>query len=260
MSNESVQVSERKPRRKDSWSEVVKTIVYALLIAGGVRTAAAEPFNIPSESMEGTLLVGDYLFVSKTSYGYSRYSLPFGYLWPLPEGRILASAPKRGDVIVFKTPQDNKTDYIKRLIGLPGDRIQMKEGVLYINGEPVPKVPVDPFVEYVGDFRHEVPQYRETLPNGVSYNVLNLHAHGAHDDTGEFDVPKDRYFMMGDNRDNSLDSRVPVDEGGVGYVPFENLVGQAEVLFFSVDDKTHFWEVWKWPSAIRYARLGHLID
>jgi signal peptidase I len=260
MSNENVPVPTAKPRRKESWTEVVKTIAVALLIAGGIRTAAAQPFNIPSESMEGTLLVGDYLFVSKPSYGYSRYSLPWGYLLPLPEGRILASEPKRGDVIVFKTPQDNKTDYIKRLIGLPGDRIQVQDGILFINGEPVPKVPVEPFTENAGGFPHEVPQYRETLPNGVSYNVLDLHAHGALDDTDVFVVPQGHYFMMGDNRDNSLDSRVPVEEGGVGYVPFENLVGQAEVLFFSVDDTTRFWEVWKWPFAIRYARLGHLID
>ena len=244
---------------KISWREVIKTILYALLIAGGVRTAAAQPFNIPSESMQGTLLVGDYLFVSKPSYGYSRYSLPWGYLLPLPHGRILASLPQRGDVIVFKTPADNKTDYIKRLIGLPGDRVQMKDGVLYINDEPVPKIPVESFVDDLGGYQNEVAQYRETLPNGVSYDVLDREPHGYLDNTDVFVVPEGHYFMMGDNRDNSLDSRAPVEAGGVGYVPFENLVGQAEILFFSVDDSARWWEVWKWPSAIRYRRLGHTI-
>jgi signal peptidase I len=254
-----VQAKEPKPR--ESRREVVKTILYALLIAGGVRTAAAQPFNIPSASMQGTLLVGDYLFVSKAAYGYSRYSLPWGYLWPLPHGRILASTPQRGDVVVFKTPLDNRTDYIKRLIGLPGDRIQMKDGVLYINDEPIPKIPVAPFVEDLGGRRHEVAQYRETLPNGVSYNVLDREPNGNLDNTDVFVVPKDCYFMMGDNRDNSLDSRVPVAAGGVGYVPFENLVGKAEILFFSVDDnRARLWELWKWPFAIRYGRLGDPIS
>ena len=256
MSNNQLQIG----RRQNPWWEIVKTVLYALLIAGGVRTAAAQPFNIPSESMQGTLLVGDYLFVSKFSYGYSRYSLPWGYLWPLPHGRIAASSPQRGDVIVFKTPADNKTDFIKRLIGLPGDRIQMKDGVLYINDEPVPKSPVEPFSEDVGGYRHEIAQYRETLPNGVTYDVLDREPDGSLDSTEMFVVPEGHYFMMGDNRDNSLDSRVSVSAGGVGYVPFENLVGKAEVLFFSVDDRAHWWEVWNWPSAIRYRRFGQTIS
>jgi len=259
MWNNKPQMPAEKPRRQDSKREVIKTILYALLIAGGVRTAAAQPFNIPSESMQGTLLVGDYLFVSKASYGYSRYSLPWGYLLPSLHGRILASPPQRGDVIVFKTPADNKTDYIKRLIGIPGDRIQIKDGTLYINDTPVPKLPVEPFVEDRAGDRREVAQYRETLPNGVSYNVLDREPYGYLDNTDVFVVPEDHYFLMGDNRDNSLDSRVPVSAGGVGYVPFENLVGKAEVLFFSVDDSTSWWEVWKWPFAIRYGRLGHSI-
>ncbi len=258
MSNNEMK-SQTGKRPSGSWRELIKTILCALLIAGGVRTAAAQPFNIPSESMEGTLLVGDYLFVSKPSYGYSRYSLPWGYAWPLPHGRVLGSVPQRGDVIVFKTPSDNKTDYIKRLIGLPGDRIQMKAGALYINETPVPKVRVEPFVEESEGFRTEVAQYRETLPNGVSYNVLDREPNGTLDDTDVFVVPNDHYFMMGDNRDNSLDSRVPAEAGGVGYVPFENLEGKAEVLFFSADGSARWWEVWKWPSAIRYQRLGHII-
>ncbi len=244
-----------KPHRNDSWWDVAKTILYALLIAGGIRTAAAQPFNIPSESMQGTLLVGDYLFVSKPAYGYSRYSLPWGYALPLPHGRVLSSEPQRGDVVVFKTPADNETDYIKRVIGLPGDRIQMKAGVLHINGEPVPKTPIEPFIDESG----EVPQYRETLPNGVSYSVLDRQTQGYYDDTEMFVVPEGHYFMMGDNRDNSLDSRVPVAAGGVGYVPFENLVGKAQILFFSFDDHSRWWEVWKWPTAIRYRRLAQPI-
>src|SRR5262245_17501082 len=172
-----------RPLRKDTWREVVKTIFYALLIAGGIRTAAAQPFNIPSGSMEGTLLVGDYLFVSKPAYGYSRYSLPWGYLLPLPPGRIFPSFPDRGDVIVFKTPADNRTDFIKRLIGLPGDRIQMREGELYINDQRVPKERVEDFAETVGEITRDVPRYRETLPNGVSYNVLDRDPSGSHDNT-----------------------------------------------------------------------------
>src|SRR5215510_13041866 len=249
MANTEPRMQTKNKQPRGSLAEVAKTLIYALLIAGGIRTAAAQPFNIPSESMEGTLLVGDYLFVSKPAYGYSRYSLPFGDLWPLPHGRVLASQPQRGDVIVFKTPADNKTDYIKRVIGLPGDRIRMKDGVLYINDEPVPKVPEEPFVEDLNGYRHEVAQYRETLPNGVSYDVLDREPHGYYDDTEVYVVPDGHYFMMGDNRDNSLDSRVPVEAGGVGYVPFENLVGKAEILFFSFDDNSRWWEVWKWPSA-----------
>ena len=259
MSYNKSQMPAQEPRRHDAWREIIKTILYALLIAGGVRTVAAQPFNIPTASMQGTLLVGDYLFVSKASYGYSRYSLPWGYLWPLPHGRIFASRPQRGDVIVFKTPEDNKTDYIKRLIGLPGDRILMKDDVLNINDKPVPKIPVVPVIEDLGGYRHEVAQYRETLPNGVSYNVLDRNPNGNLDNTEMFVVPEDHYFMMGDNRDNSLDSRVPVAAGGVGYVPLENLVGKAKILFFSVNDSTGLWEVWKWPFAIRYRRLGHTI-
>jgi signal peptidase I len=218
-----------KPRRQTSSFEFAKTILFALLIAGGIRTAAAQPFSIPSESMQGTLLVGDYLFVSKPAYGYSRYSMPFGYALPLPHGRLFGSEPKRGDVIVFKTPADNKTDYIKRLIGLPGDRIQMKDGVLYINDEPVPKVPVEPFVEDLYGDRHEVAQYRETLPNGVTYDVLDREPHGYYDTTEMFVVPENHYFMMGDNRDNSQDSRY------WGFLPRSYVKGKALVVYWSYE-------------------------
>ena len=249
-------VPANKPvKQEESWLEVVKTIVYALLIAGVIRTVLFQPFNIPSESMQATLLVGDYLFVSKGSYGYSRYSLPWGYLWPLPQGRVLSAPPERGDVAVFKTPQDNKTDFIKRVIGLPGDRIQMKDGVLHINDKAVPKVQVASFVEDLGGYKHEVAQYRETLPNGKTYLVLDRQPNGNLDNTGVFVVPAGHYFMMGDNRDNSDDSRAEV-----GYVPFENLVGKAEILFFSTDGSARLWEIWKWPLAIRYERMGQIVD
>jgi len=231
--------------------EFARTIVYAILIAVVIRTVAFEPFNIPSGSMIPTLLVGDYLFVSKYAYGYSRYSLPFGL--PLIPGRILFTPPKRGDVIVFKLPRDNSTDYIKRLIGLPGDRIQVRGGVLYINDEPVKRERVEDFIEtdYYGNTRRIV-QYRETLPNGRSYRVLDRVINGHFDNTGVYVVPKGHYFMMGDNRDNSLDSRAP---NGVGFVPVENLVGRAEVIFFSTNGDARFWEVWKWPQALRFGRF-----
>jgi len=241
-------------RKKESWLEVVKTIVYALLIAGVIRSFLFQPFNIPSGSMEGTLLIGDYLFVSKSTYGFSRYSFPFGLI-PFSGRFAVMSEPQRGDIVVFKFPPDNSTDYIKRLIGLPGDRIQMKDGVLYINDMAVPKVKVEDYIDRSTGEPRNVPRYRETLPNGVSYDVLDRDAEGNLDNTQVFVVPEGHYFMMGDNRDNSADSRVDV-----GYVPFENFVGKAQIIFFSTDGSARIWEVWKWPLAIRYDRLGHFVE
>ncbi len=231
--------------------EFTRTIVYAVLIAVVIRTVAFEPFNIPSGSMIPTLLVGDYLFVSKYAYGYSRYSLPLGL--PLFSGRILFTPPKRGDVIVFKLPRDNSTDYIKRLIGLPGDRIQMRDDLLYINDKPVKRERIEDFIEtdYYGNTRL-VTQYRETLPNGRSYRVLDRTTNGRFDNTGVYVVPKGHYFMMGDNRDNSLDSRAP---NGVGFVPAVNLVGRAELIFFSTNGNARFGQPWKWPQAPRLGRF-----
>lgn len=244
--------SKASVKKKESWLEVFKTVVYALLIAGVIRSFIFQPFNIPSGSMEATLLVGDYLFVSKFSYGYSRASFPFGII-PMT-GRVWSAQPERGDIVVFKTPMDNKTDFIKRLIGLPGDRIQMQYGTLYLNGKAIPKVAVEPYVESVAGYETRVSRFRETLPNGVSYNVLDREPAGNLDTTDVFIVPEGHYFMMGDNRDNSSDSRA-----SVGYVPFENFVGKAEIIFFSTDGSSRFWEVWKWPSAIRYGRVGKLV-
>jgi signal peptidase I len=245
-----------KQQQGESWGELAKTVIYAGLIAIVIRTFLFQPFNIPSGSMENTLLIGDYLFVEKFAYGYSRYTFPFGG-WPLGEkmeGRFMAREPQRGDVVVFKYPRDNSTDFIKRVIGLPGDRVQMINDVLYLNGKPVPRQKVE---DYVGNLDGEDghwTQYRETLPGGKSYVVLDKMQDGPLDSTPEFKVPAGHYFMMGDNRDNSDDSRE-----AVGYVPFENLEGKALFRFFSTDGSARFWEVWKWPFSIRYSRILTLV-
>ncbi|OIQ93134.1 signal peptidase I [mine drainage metagenome] len=232
--------------------DTVKTIVYAVVIALFVRTIAFEPFNIPSGSMIPTLLVGDYLFVSKYSYGYSRHSLPLSL--PLIPGRVLFHPPQRGDVVVFKLPTDNRTDYIKRVIGLPGDHIQMVHGRLMINGSICPRQQIE---DYVGHDRNgsliRAPQYLETLPNGKVHRIQELDGDtGPMDNTMDYVVPPDHYFMMGDNRDDSEDSRFLAE---VGYVPKENLVGKAQVIFFSTNGTAALWELWKWPWAIRWNRL-----
>ncbi len=246
--------AELAEEKKGGIGESVRTIVYAVLIAVVIRTLAFEPFNIPSESMLPTLLVGDYLFVSKYSYGYSRHSLPFSP--PIFSGRLMAGQPKRGDIAVFKLPRDNSTDYIKRIVGLPGDKIQMRRGTLWINGKAIERQRIADFV-YSNSLGHvyRVPQYRETMPNGTGYATIDLVIDGEHDNTLVYSVPPGFYFAMGDNRDNSLDSRVAVTQGGVGFVPAENLVGRAEVLFFSTDGSARFWEIWRWPAATRFGRL-----
>ena len=235
--------------------DTVKTLVYAIAIALLVRTFAYEPFNIPSGSMKPTLLVGDYLFVSKFAYGYSRFSLPLGL--PLFSGRIFGSLPERGDVAVFKLPSDNRTDYIKRIVGLPGDRIQVINGVLHINGEAAHLEALAPFVDDMNGREVEIPMYAETLPGSdESHRILDLTENGRLDNTGVFEVPEGHVFAMGDNRDNSLDSRTT----NVGFVPVENLIGRADLLMFSVDGSARIWEPWKWPWAIRYNRLFRPIN
>lgn len=241
-------------KSKSGIGETVRTVIIAVLIALAVRTVAYEPFNIPSESMMPTLLVGDYLFIAKYTYGYSRYSLPFGL--PLISGRIFAKPAHRGDVVVFKLPSDDKTDYIKRIVGLPGDTIQVRDGLLYINGTPVKRQRIGDFLYHdrFGDVG-EVPQYIETLPNGVSYHIIKIRTDPELDNTPVFHVPPGHYFAMGDNRDDSSDSRISPSEGGVGYIPAANLEGKAEILFFSTNGKAHWWQFWLWPESLRFARF-----
>ena len=241
---------------KESIKDIVKVVIQALVLAFFVRVFLFQPFNIPSGSMIPTLLVGDYLFVSKYAYGYSRYSLPFGP--NVFSGRVWAAEPKRGDVVVFKLPRDNETDYIKRVIGLPGDEIQMLHGVLHINGEPIKKEKIeDVTLEDPSGRTRTVARYRETLPNGVTYPVLDLIQEGIGDNTEIYKVPENHFFMMGDNRDNSTDSRFLSE---VGYVPFENLVGRAEIIFFSIREDSSFWEVWRWPGSVRWSRMLQVVN
>jgi signal peptidase I len=230
--------------------ETLTTVFLAVLIALGVRTVAYEPFNIPSGSMTPTLLVGDYLFVSKASYGYSRHSLPLSL--PLIPGRIFFEEPKRGDVMVFKLPSDNKTDYIKRIIGLPGDTVQLKNSVLYINSKPVKRERVEDFIERSGSNYSRTARYQEFLPGGKSHYILEVTENTLYDNTPVYKVPEGHYFVMGDNRDNSSDSRV------IGFIPRENLIGRADVLFFSVDGAA--WEFWKWADSLRFKRFFQGIE
>lgn len=241
--------------------ETIKTVVYALLIAGVFRTLFFQPFWIPSESMKSTLLIGDFIFVNKMAYGYSKYSCPFS-LCPL-SGRLFASDPERGDVVVFRHP-GNGTDYIKRLIGLPGDTIQMKEGLLYINGDVAPQIADGVFEEVnepQGPMRNR-PRCEtivgegaacsksraiETLPNGRSHAVLNIDTNGPGDNTDIFTVPPGNFFFMGDNRDNSLDSRFSRATGGVDLVPAEYLIGRADRVMFSSSGRSMLY-FWTWRS------------
>jgi signal peptidase I len=241
-------------KKEGGWAETLRTIIYALLIAFFVRTLAYQPFNIPSGSMIPTLLVGDYLFVSKFSYGYSRYALPLdlGFF----SGRIFGSAPERGDIAVFRQPPSNHDDFIKRIVGIPGDRIQMIGGVFHLNGKPVDKRQIEDLV--VRDRRgrtRRVPQYVESLPNGPSYTVReSLGDNGPVDNTREFVVPEGQFFAMGDNRDDSNDSR------NWGFIPAENLVGRAEILFFSTDGTAGWLQPWLWPSATRFSRIFNRVE
>ena len=218
----------------DEFVDLGKTVLWAVAIALVLRVIIFQPFNIPSGSMKPNLLVGDFLFVSKPAYGYSRASLVYPFTRLDIDGRFLGNTPEQGDVVVFKNRRDGNKDYIKRLVGMPGDEVQMKSGLLHINGVPVSKV----FVEYRkvscdGMAAKEVPVFRETLPNGVQYEVQECHGdNGGLDNTGIYKVPANSYFMMGDNRDQSQDSRVTAL---VGYVHNDDIVGRAERLFLSVD-------------------------
>lgn len=232
--------------------DTIKVIAQALLIALVIRTFLFQPFVIPTGSLIPTLLIGDYLFVSKYSYGYSRYSFPWGAI-PF-KGRIWSEEPERGDIVVFASPKNDGTDYIKRVVGLPGDTIQMIDNVLIINGTPVKRERAGtyPETDQWGKLV-DAPLYRETLPNGRSYIVMEREGSGSYwANTFIYKVPEGHYFMMGDNRDNSADSR---DQASIGYIPFANIIGRAEIIFFSLDEGASAWQIWKWPSAVRWDRL-----
>jgi signal peptidase I len=239
----------------NSFVDTLKTIVYAVIIALSVRTIAYEPFNIPSGSMFPTLLVGDYLFVSKFTYGYSKHSLIMSL--PLIPGRIFESVPERGDVAVFKKPTDNATDYIKRIVGLPGDKLQVVKGILQINGKAVGRERAGVHVtkDKSGN-RREIPRYIETLPNGKKHYILEESDNDFMDNTPVYTVPAGHVFGMGDNRDRSQDSRF-LDE--VGFIPMLNLVGKAEFLFFSIDNEPP-WKFWKWGKSLRFSRFFEDIE
>ena len=233
----------KKASAASETGEIFKTIVFALLIAMVLRIFLFQPFTIPSASMEPNLYEGDYIVVSKWSYGFSKHSIPFSP--PLFDGRIMGSAPKRGDIVVFKLPRDNKTDFIKRVIGLPGDRIQMIANKLYINDKPVQDVVVSRTeIEDIFGPR-PVTEVRETLPEGKSFMTQDFGPGNDLDDTPVYEVPAGHYFMMGDNRDNSIDSRVE-QSSGVGMVPAENLVGKAQIILFSWKPGSSLWNPVSW--------------
>jgi signal peptidase I len=253
---------------------MTRFLLMLFLFALILRSFIVAPFMIPSGSMLPRMMIGDYLFVAKWPYGYSRFSIPFG-LGGF-DGRIFAGSPERGDVVVFRYPGDGDNDYVKRLIGLPGDRIQMLGGTLHLNGKPVPKVRIADYlvaitpnspcryveqesarvVAYQGRRFCSYTRFRETLPGGRSYNVLDQLDDGPGDDTALYTVPDGHYFMMGDNRDDSQDSRFAREMEGVGYLPAEYIVGRALITFFSTDGSAQWLKPWTWSSAARWERIG----
>lgn len=272
MTSQATAVKTKEQQKKSSWDETIRTIIFAIILAVTVRSFAFEPFNIPSGSMKSNLLIGDYLFVSKYSYGYSRYSFPFGI--PFFSGRILEDKPKRGDVVVFRPPSNPRIDFIKRVIGLPGDKVQVKEGRVYINGKLLPRNLVDDFSDAEENQVKTIPRLAEILPEGkvvmilkentpipvvsdsgmvMNHDEIENYAHA--NNTPEYIVPEGKYFMMGDNRDNSRDSRFEV-----GFVPAENLVGRAEIIWFSTDGSAKLFNPISWFKAMRTDRFFKRID
>jgi len=230
--------------------ETIVVVIQALLIALVFRTFLYQPFSIPTASMQSTLMIGDYLLTSKYTWGYGRYSFPLGII-PF-NGRIFGREPNRGDIAVFR-PVPQKDAYIKRVIGMPGDRIQMIDGILNINGEAVKRVEIGTAVDTDSTgVSVPVTLYRETLPNGVEHTIQEISDTMQLDNTAEYVVPAAHYFMMGDNRDRSQDSRVL---SAVGYVPAGNLIGKAEVRFFSIKDNIPPWQIWQWPANVRFDRM-----
>ena len=242
----------------DETIEIVKTVVYALLIALVLRIFLFQPFTIPSASMEPNLLQGDYIIVSKYSYGYSKHSIPFSP--PLFKGRILAKPAQRGDIVVFKLPSDNHTDYVKRVVGLEGDRIQMRDGLLYVNDKLVARTTLTPVTADSGfGSIVQIARFAERLESGKTYVTQDFAPDNEYDKTDVYTVPDGYYFMMGDNRDNSSDSRVPPALGGVGFVPAENLVGKAQIVLLSWKPEASIFKPWTWVLDARPSRFFNLL-
>ncbi|MBI3701744.1 MAG: signal peptidase I [Afipia sp.] len=237
------------------WSRFAAEIIAAFFVVMVAKGALAEPFYVPSGSMEPTLLIGDALIASKYPYGYSTASFPI-HVTIAPSGRVFAATPERGDVVVFRSPGDTSQVWVKRVIGLPGDRIQMRNGNLWINGKEI-----EARADGVGSAEESdgtgIPAARfiETLPGGRTHPIFKFRRNGFLDNTAEIAVPKDHLFVMGDNRDNSADSRVPVADGGVGLLPMENLVGRVDAVAGSWDFATMKQPVWTWLSGLRVARF-----
>ena len=248
-------MSNLKNKDKNSLRELLKTLMVAGSIAIIFRSIFFEPFNIPSGSMIPTLLVGDYLFVSKYSYGYSKYSFPFGIV-PI-EQRVFDNSPKRGDVIVFRKPGDESIDYIKRLVALPNDTIQVRKGVLFVNGKMAQRTKTNiGIIKNIYGEEKVFTKYKEQFEDSNEHYIIEASDTDPFDDTIEFKVPKDNFFFMGDNRDNSRDSRTPE----VGFVPKINLIGKAQIIFFSHNSSASFFEFWKWHKSIRFNRIGKAIE
>jgi signal peptidase I len=262
------------PKQGESAWSTVRFIVLLAIAAWALRSFIMAPFNIPSGSMLPTLYIGDYLVVVKWPYGYSRYSFPFGF--PAFGGRIFEHLPARGDVAVFRVPSED-ADLIKRVIGLPGDTVEVRSGQLILNGTAVPREPLPPYklpvsantpckvvppaspvlVQGSGGTYCMIRAYRETLPGGPSYTVLDELQNGPADDFPATRVPAGHVFMMGDNRDDSLDSRFPMEIGGIGMVPVDDLIGRAVVTFWSTDGSASYWKPWTWFTALRATRIGN---
>ena len=260
--------------KKEGWWDTIRFLLIVFAFAIVIRTFIAAPFSIPSGSMLPRLMIGDYLFVAKWPYGYSRFSFPFGIMGF--GGRMLGGLPERGDVVVFRHPGPDNEDWVKRVVGLPGDTVQVRSGQVFLNGRPLPRTRIADYLvpvsanspcRRVGPLTREgagpdgqrvcaYARFRETLPGGRSYDVIDQDPAGELDDTPVFRVPEGQLFVMGDNRDDSQDSRVPVQLGGVGMLPVDNVLGRALVTFFSTDGSSEWLLPWTWLGAARWDRIG----